>query len=181
MAIVWKFTRNKNPQTRPIKSDWREQQNCLSVRLVGIASFPTLSVQCSKNGLKMKNQKCDILMQPSNAPNCCSRHSHLTGLSQTETLVNRGWILHPDFQIKATPTDVRHDPHLSGRESLCSVFWITFPKSSISSTRKGRARNNRELLEEDQCDHQIMWQCDSIFNVTVLQILDSDPLWHSTG
>ena len=31
-------------------------------------------------GLKMSNKKCEIPMQPSNAPNCCSRHSDLKGL-----------------------------------------------------------------------------------------------------
>ena len=41
-------------------------QHCLSDRFVGVTSHP---VQCSTTGLKKRNQKCELLMQPSNAPN----------------------------------------------------------------------------------------------------------------
>ena len=36
-----------------------ESQHCLSVRVVGVASPP---VQCSNTGLKMRNKKCEVLM-----------------------------------------------------------------------------------------------------------------------
>ena len=37
-------------------------------------------VQCSNTGLKKRNKKCEIFIQPSNAPYCCSSHSDLKGL-----------------------------------------------------------------------------------------------------
>ena len=37
-------------------------------------------VQCSNTGLKMRTKMCEILLQPSNAPNCCSCHSDLKSL-----------------------------------------------------------------------------------------------------
>ena len=66
-----------------LKSEWREQhfgallgciksQHCISVRFVVIAS-PLF--QCSNTDLKRRNKKREILMQPSKAPRCCSRHS----------------------------------------------------------------------------------------------------------
>ena len=53
-----------------------------TVFLSGLWVLPP-PVQCSNTGLKKRNKKCDILMQPINAPNCCSRHSDLTGLKTT--------------------------------------------------------------------------------------------------
>ena len=81
--------RNPTPlASRPFKSESQEQQfgalltciesqHCISVWFVGVAIPP---VTCSNTGLKMRNKLCEILMQPSNAPNCCSHHSDLKGL-----------------------------------------------------------------------------------------------------
>ena len=85
------------PDSRPVKSDlWKQHlgtlqiciksQHCLSVQFVGVASPP---VQCFNTGLKKRNQKCEILMQPINAPRCCSRHSDLTGLPDSWYIVNQ--------------------------------------------------------------------------------------------
>ena len=50
----------------------------LSIFLSGLWASPP--AQCSNAGMKKRNKKCEVLIQPSNAPNCCSRQSDLKGL-----------------------------------------------------------------------------------------------------
>ena len=77
---------------RPVKSEWREQHlgtllGCIkkvcTVFLSGLwyVDVVSLPIQWSNTGLQMRNMKCEILMQLGNAPNVCSRHSDLKGLS----------------------------------------------------------------------------------------------------
>ena len=88
---ILKRTEAGRAENRPSKSDRREQQfgallGCikrqhrLSVRFVGVTSPP---VQFSNTGLKKRNKKCEVVMQPSsNITNCCSRQSDLKGLAE---------------------------------------------------------------------------------------------------
>ena len=92
-----------------------KSQHCLSV---GVASPP---VQCSNTGLEKRNQKSQTLMQPSNAPNCWSRHSDLTGLTHTHTHTHThtpGFSAVQDDVLGSSPSDAAQASDAAARESV---------------------------------------------------------------
>ena len=58
--------------------------HCRDVIKVSTVFLSSLLGVAPPPGLKKRNQKSQILMQPTNAPNCYSRHSDLKGLCQMQ-------------------------------------------------------------------------------------------------